>query len=53
MHHTEPYTQQIKTISLTQGVKLNDEQALEVLARMVELVKVTHQPKPHYGRKHY
>lgn len=46
MHNTAPYTERIKVIALERdGVVLSDEEAYEILARLVPLVKVVYQPR--------
>ena len=45
MHNSTPYINKIIHISHTNGVELNDDEALEVLARLVELVRVVHGPE--------
>lgn len=45
MRDTTPYISKIKQTSLSQGVTLNDDQALEVLLRLTELVEVVYERK--------
>jgi hypothetical protein len=45
MRDTDPYTIKIKQISLSQGVPLNNDQALEVLLRLTELIEVVYERK--------
>lgn len=52
MHNSTPYINKIIHISHTNGVELNDDEALEVLARLVELVRVVHGPElSNYGTR--
>lgn len=45
MHNTEKYTERIKEIAKGEGVVLSNEEAYEIFAKLVPLVKVVYQPK--------
>ena len=45
MHNTAPYIERIKELSKRDGVVLSDEEAYEILVRLIPLVKVVYQPK--------
>ena len=46
MKDIQTYIERIRTISLERGVVLSDEQALDVLTRMVGLVPAVMEKKP-------